>query len=45
MQDLESLTEEALARVGASADVAQLDAVRVTLLGKKGSLTALLKGL
>jgi phenylalanyl-tRNA synthetase alpha chain len=45
VQDLESLTEEALARVGASADVAQLDAVRVTLLGKKGSITSMLKQL
>jgi phenylalanyl-tRNA synthetase alpha chain len=45
VQDLESLTEEALVRVGASADVAQLDAVRVTLLGKKGSITSMLKQL
>ncbi len=45
MQDLESLSARALADIEASADLAALDAVRVAVLGKKGSLTALLKSL
>ncbi|MCU0976470.1 MAG: phenylalanine--tRNA ligase subunit alpha [Steroidobacteraceae bacterium] len=45
MQDLESLSARALADIEASTDLAALDAVRVAVLGKKGSLTALLKSL
>ncbi|MFV8781684.1 phenylalanine--tRNA ligase subunit alpha [Microbulbifer sp. SA54] len=45
MQDLQSLTEQALALVGQANDLAALDQVRVDYLGKKGHLTALLKGL
>ncbi|SDJ52635.1 phenylalanine--tRNA ligase subunit alpha [Microbulbifer yueqingensis] len=45
MQDLQSLTEEALAQVAKAEDLAGLDQVRVDYLGKKGQLTALLKGL
>ena len=45
MQDLESLSARALADIEASADLSALDAVRVAVLGKKGSLTALLKSL
>ena len=45
MQDLESLSASALADIEASPDLAALDAVRVGVLGKKGSLTALLKSL
>ena len=36
---------EGLAAIAAAADLATLDAVRVTYLGKKGSLTAVLRGL
>ena len=45
MKDLESLVARALADIGSSADLAALDAVRVSLLGKKGDLTERLKGL
>ena len=45
MKDLESLVARALADTDASADLAALDAVRVAALGRKGSVTELLKGL
>src|ERR1700678_3477430 len=44
-EDLSELVEQALADIGASADLAALDDVRVRLLGKKGLLTEQLKGL
>jgi phenylalanyl-tRNA synthetase alpha chain len=43
--DLPLVTTEALAEIGAATDERALDGVRVKYLGKKGSLTALLKGL
>jgi phenylalanyl-tRNA synthetase alpha chain len=45
MQDLNSLETELLAAVSGAGDLAALDAVRVSALGKKGSVTDLLKGL
>ncbi|MBN8431274.1 phenylalanine--tRNA ligase subunit alpha [Microbulbifer salipaludis] len=45
MQELQSLTEQALALVEQAGDLAALDQVRVDYLGKKGQITALLKGL
>ncbi|WP_299592174.1 phenylalanine--tRNA ligase subunit alpha [uncultured Microbulbifer sp.] len=45
MQELQSLTEQALALVEKAGDLAALDQVRVDYLGKKGQITALLKGL
>ncbi|MFC6632038.1 phenylalanine--tRNA ligase subunit alpha [Microbulbifer taiwanensis] len=45
MQDLQSLTEQALELVEKADGLATLDQVRVDYLGKKGQLTALLKGL
>lgn len=36
MENLEALTQQALAAVGAAQDVAALDQVRVQFLGKKG---------
>jgi len=45
VKDLESLVARALAGTDASADLAALDAVRVAALGRKGSVTELLKGL
>ncbi|WP_105104336.1 phenylalanine--tRNA ligase subunit alpha [Microbulbifer pacificus] len=45
MQELQSLTEQALALVEEAGDLAALDQVRVDYLGKKGSITELLKGL
>ncbi len=45
MKDLESLVAKTLAAIGSSADLAALDAVRVSVLGKKGEVTELLKGL
>jgi len=43
--ELDALTREAEAAVDAASDLAALDQVRVAYLGKKGKLTALLKGL
>ncbi len=40
-----SLREEALAAIVGAPDLSSLDAVRVGVLGKKGSLTAILRGL
>lgn len=45
MENLSALTEQALAMVDEAQDLATLDQVRVDYLGKKGQLTALLKGL
>ena len=45
MQSLEELNEEAIAAIEAAEDVAALETLRVTYLGKKGALTALLKSL
>jgi len=45
VKDLESLVAQALTDIGASADLAALEAVRVAMLGRKGSVTELLKGL
>ena len=45
MKNLESLVARALADIGSSSDLTALDAVRVSLLGKKGDLTERLKGL
>jgi len=43
VHDLESLTRELLDRIDACQDVPALEAVRVEALGKKGSITTLLK--
>lgn len=45
MQSLEDIKAEAAAAIEASADVASLEELRVSYLGKKGALTGLLKGL
>ncbi len=45
MNDLEELVTEARAAINAASDSSALDAVRVDFLGKKGKITALLKGL
>jgi len=45
LQDLDSLTQELLARIDASADIAALESVRVAALGKKGQVTEQLKAL
>ena len=45
MRDLESLVARTLAEIGSSADLAALETVRVAALGRKGSVTELLKGL
>jgi phenylalanyl-tRNA synthetase alpha chain len=45
VKDLESLVAGTLAEIGSSADLAALDAVRVAVLGRKGSVTEMLKGL
>ena len=45
MQALNELTEQAENEIASADDVAALDAVRVTYLGKKGALTARLKSL
>ena len=43
MHDIESLLARARAELSAAVDLAQLDAVRVRYLGKKGELTAIVK--
>ncbi|MEQ1866973.1 MAG: phenylalanine--tRNA ligase subunit alpha [Micropepsaceae bacterium] len=45
MSELESLERQALARIAASGDEAALEATRVDLLGKKGSISEALKTL
>ncbi|MDP2182393.1 MAG: phenylalanine--tRNA ligase subunit alpha [Actinomycetota bacterium] len=45
IQDLEALRKRALVEIAAAGDLAVLDEVRVAYLGKKGSLTAVLRGL
>jgi len=45
MENLEALAEEAKTAIGAAADGAALEQLRVDYLGKKGQITSLLKGL
>jgi phenylalanyl-tRNA synthetase alpha chain len=45
VKDLNSLVAATLGDIASSADLSALDAVRVAALGKKGSVTELLKGL
>ena len=45
MQSLSELVEQAESDIAGAVDLAALDAVRVRYLGKKGELTARLKGL
>jgi phenylalanyl-tRNA synthetase alpha chain len=45
IRDLEALRDETLAAIGAAADVAALEAIEVDVLGKKGRLTAVLRGI
>ncbi len=44
-RDLEALRDEALASIAAAPDVAALEAIEVDVLGKKGRLTAVLRGI
>jgi phenylalanyl-tRNA synthetase alpha chain len=44
-RDLEALRDEALAAIAAAADVPALEAIDVDVLGKKGRLTAVLRGI
>lgn len=45
MQDIITIQEQASAAINQAQDVAQLEAIRVDYLGKKGQLTEILKGL
>jgi phenylalanyl-tRNA synthetase alpha chain len=45
MNDYQDLESEARARIGAAADLAELEALRVEYLGKQGSVSSLLKSL
>lgn len=45
MNDIDALKDSALARIGAAQDGAVLEALRIELLGKQGSISALLKTL
>jgi phenylalanyl-tRNA synthetase alpha chain len=45
VRDLETLVSRTLGDIASSADIAALEAVRVAALGRRGSLTGLLKGL
>ena len=44
-RDLEALRDEALASIAAAPDVAALEAIELDVLGKKGRLTAILRGI
>ena len=44
-RDLETLRDEALGSIGACADVAALEALELDILGKKGRLTTVLRGI
>ena len=44
-RDLETLRDEALGSIGACADVAALEALELDVLGKKGRLTTVLRGI
>ena len=44
-RDLETLQDDALAAIAASADVAALEALELDVLGKKGRLTTVLRGI
>ena len=44
-RDLEALRDDALGSITASGDVAELDALEVDILGKKGRLTTVLRGI
>ena len=44
-RDLETLRDDALASIAASVDVAALDALELDILGKKGRLTTVLRGI
>jgi phenylalanyl-tRNA synthetase alpha chain len=44
-RDLETLRDDALASIAASADVAALEALELDILGKKGRLTTVLRGI
>jgi phenylalanyl-tRNA synthetase alpha chain len=44
-RDLEALRDESLASMAASADVAALEALELDVLGKKGRLTSVLRGI
>jgi phenylalanyl-tRNA synthetase alpha chain len=45
VEELQDLRAESLAAIGAASSLSQLDAVRVAVLGKKGSLTGVLRAL
>ncbi len=45
MQSLENIKAEAVVAIGAASDIAALEKLRVSYLGKKGALTGLLKNL
>lgn len=45
IEELEGMRSQAVAAIAAADDLAALDAVRVAYLGKKGSLTTILRGL
>ena len=44
-RDLETLRDEALASISASQDAATLEAIELDVLGKKGRLTGVLRGI
>ena len=45
IEELQRLRDAGIAAIAAVGDLAALDAVRVEYLGKKGSLTGILRGL
>ena len=45
MENLDKLKNEILQKISTAADLKELEDVRISVLGKKGSLTELMKGL
>ena len=45
LERIAAIEEEALAAIGAASGTAQLDALRVSYLGRKAELTAILRGI
>ena len=45
MENLEDLKSEALNSINGASDLKQLDEIRVAVMGKKGKLTEMMKGL
>ena len=45
MQDIEKLEQELLAKIGSVTDLDALESLRISALGKKGSVSLMMRGL